>query len=209
MAGYAAYDMASAIIVITFAVLGLTGGFLRQITRLIAIVLGGWAAIQYGPDFIHRLGSIFGQGSAVIIPLLMFLTVYLTVVIVGHLLLKLLRATSPAAGLIDRLMGLALGVLKGAIMVYILTAILLYAAGTTRIRGLGTKGSIVYAWVREHPVTRHQVERVKDQVKFKVIHLVKETKKVLHGEDSGKKDAETRREDAGHGQSSKNEKGDK
>ena len=177
IAGYNAYDMTSALILITFAVLGLTGGLIRQITRLVALVLAGWAAMQYGPDMVDKTGMVFGPGTVVIIPLMTFLVVYFAVVVAGFIFLKLIKATSPAVGLWDRLLGMALGIIKGAIMIYILTAILIHAAGTSRIRGLGTSDSVVYEWVKKHPVTAAQVADMKDQIKFKVKRVIVETKK--------------------------------
>jgi len=179
MAGYAGYDMAAAILVILFAVLGLAGGLLRQIVRILAVALGGWAALMWGPEFIHKMGISMGQSATLIVPLLVFLVVYIVIVLIGAIILKVIHATSPVAGLIDRILGLALGALKGAILVYMITSIIIFAAGSGRIRGMGTHNSMVYNWVQANPITISKAKKIEKTIRTKVTHVLKEQNKKL------------------------------
>lgn len=197
MAGYAGYDMAAAIVMILFAVLGLAGGLLRQIVRLAAVFLGGWAGLVWGPDVVSRLGISMGHSLTLLVPLLVFLVVYLVIVMVGAVILKIIKATSPAAGLIDRVLGLVLGALKGAVLVYMITAIVIFAAGNSRIRGMGTRRSMVYNWVHAHPITVQKVEEVEKTIRVKVIHALKTGKEAIQKEaTTPQKDATQNKDEA-------------
>ncbi len=176
MAGYAGYDIATLLVVIVFALLGLAGGFLRQVIRLVAVLLAGWAAMVWGPDLLKVAGLAQTHGTSLVAPLIVFLVLYLVIIVIGALVLKLLRATSPGISLMDRLLGLLVGAVKGGVLVYIVTAIVIFAAGSARVAGLGTENSVVYAWVKQHPVRMGQVKKVEKKVRINVEHVLKAAK---------------------------------
>jgi len=196
MAGYAGYDMAAAIVMILFAVLGLAGGMLRQLVRLAAVILGGWAGLVWGPILIRRLGLSFDHGTALIVPLIVFLLTYLGIVIAGMVIVRIIRATSPATGVIDRILGLILGAIKGAALVYMVTAIIIFAAGKGRIRGMGTHNSMTYNWVKAHPITTENMIDMEKNIRVKVIHVIKTGKEKVQEAATGLKKDTGQKKDA-------------
>lgn len=112
-------------ILLLFALAGLFGGAVRRVVQVAALIIAFREAWRLAPYIERFFGA--GEGEALsgwgfIVPLLAFALVYLGVRLVGGWFGSLTKGTF--LGLLDRLLGLALGLLVG---VYLLGyACLLY-----------------------------------------------------------------------------------
>ncbi len=119
-------------IVAVSALLGLTRGFVGVAASLTAWVLAGWAAFHFGaaaagllaPDGVPSAGQLF-TGYA-----LSFLVVLLVVGLVGWLVRQAVKSVGLSG--LDRVLGLALGLVRGA---FVASALVLLLGLTALPRG--------------------------------------------------------------------------
>src|SRR3546814_9362626 len=109
-----AVDWVLLVIVAVSALFGLWGGFVGWLASLAAWVLAGWAAFRFGAEVALMLASDGEPGPGQLLAgyALSFLVVLLAVGLVGWVVRKLVQ-TVGLSGL-DRLLGLVLGVARGA-----------------------------------------------------------------------------------------------
>ncbi|WP_342317108.1 CvpA family protein [Lysobacter sp. FW306-1B-D06B] len=119
-----AIDWVLLVVVAMSAVFGLMRGFVGVLASLIAWVLAGWAAFRFGADVGLMLsgdgdvgaGELFG-GYA-----LCFIGVLVVVGLVGWLVRKLVQSVGLSG--LDRALGLALGIARGAFVACALVLLL-------------------------------------------------------------------------------------
>lgn len=111
-------------IVAISALFGLMRGFVGVLASLAAWVLAGWAAFRFGAEVALMIASDGGPGPGQLLAgyALSFLVVLLAVGLVGWLVRKLVQ-TVGLSGL-DRLLGLLLGVARGAFVACALVLLL-------------------------------------------------------------------------------------
>ncbi|MGD8564074.1 MAG: CvpA family protein [Desulfarculaceae bacterium] len=131
-----------------FLIRGLVRGFVREILGLIGVVAAILlSSLTYRPlgDFLQRVIGIQGDwwhavGFVVVLLLVFFLFAYL-----GHGLAKLIHA-GPFSGL-DRLFGSAAGLLKGALLSFILLNVLILSTPFPFTRTMAEKESFMRPYV--------------------------------------------------------------
>lgn len=103
-------------IVAVSAVFGLMRGFVGVVVSLVAWVLSGWAALNYGGDVAAWIAGGAAPGTAQVLGgyALCFLGVLVVVGLVGWLV----RWAMKSAGLggVDRVLGFALGLVRGGVV---------------------------------------------------------------------------------------------
>lgn len=122
--GMTAYDL---VVVGLSALLigrGIWLGFLRQITGLLALYLGYFAASQYHDRILPVLRGISENPKVVFLAsyLVLFVATYVVVMLIGKVLRHIIQLT--IAGWFDRLLGAVVGLAKAAILVVLLHMLL-------------------------------------------------------------------------------------
>lgn len=100
---------------------GFTQGFVLQIVTFIALILGIWASLYFADDmsvFLTRNFDVTGK----YLPVLSFVLIFVLVIVIAHLIGMLLTRFLEMAklGWLNRLGGIAFGVLKMAFIVSVL-----------------------------------------------------------------------------------------
>ena len=122
--GMTAYDM---VVVGLFALLigrGIGLGFLKQITGLLALYLGYFAASQYHDRIFPVLRGISENTKVVFLAsyLILFVATYVVVMLMGKVLRHIIQLT--IAGWFDRMLGAVVGFAKAAILVVLVHILL-------------------------------------------------------------------------------------
>ncbi len=122
--GMTAYDM---VVVGLFALLigrGIWLGFLKQITGLLALYLGYFAASQYHDRIFPVLRGISENPKVVFLAsyLILFVATYVVVMLMGKVLRHIIQLT--IAGWFDRMLGAVVGFAKAAILVVLVHILL-------------------------------------------------------------------------------------
>lgn len=115
-------DVISAFVFLVLLFLGWRSGALRQILRVVAIVV-----VIIGVPFVSPMirSILFGEsgraspGIEVFSLLAAGVLIYITVAVAGWLAVKVLRAASPTLGFMDRVGGASIGAAKAAIIIYL------------------------------------------------------------------------------------------
>lgn len=100
---------------------GFTQGFILQIVTFIALIIGIWAAIKFSDvmaAFLTRSMDITGK----YLPVLSFILIFVLVVVIAHLIGLLLTRffELTALGWLNRVGGIAFGILKMAFIVSVI-----------------------------------------------------------------------------------------
>lgn len=121
-------DLVLAAVIGASALFGLFRGFISALASLLAWLLAGWAAFHYGDQVAVLLAEggtpqateLFG-GYA-----LCFVAVMIVVGLIGWLVKLLVKAVGLSS--LDRLLGLALGLLRGAFIAVIMVLLMAFTA---------------------------------------------------------------------------------
>ncbi|MBL6975376.1 MAG: CvpA family protein [Deltaproteobacteria bacterium] len=152
-------DLAVLLIIVLFALLGLTSGLLMQVLRLVAAVVGVVVALEFSGVAMEAWPSLLsGQPGfrEMLFPAVLFMVVYLLLTLLARLVVGLLRTASTTLSAADRLLGGVAGLIKGAVLCYFLIVVLLSAeiATKSKVQGLDLDGSLAVDFVRGHPMGR-------------------------------------------------------
>ena len=170
-------------IVVLFTFRGLWVGFLRQITTLVALLVGYFIAGQYHDKLFPFLREVTDNPHAVFWTsyVILFVLTYVVTMLLGKGLARVVELT--IAGWFDKLLGGALGVVKAGVLIVLLNMVLsgILAPENTMLRDCylapyleqGTKifrsvikdDTIRKAFVQQMPaITEKEVERSVDGV---------------------------------------------
>ncbi len=171
-------------IVVLFTFRGLWVGFLRQITTLVALLVGYVIAGQYHDKLFPFLREVTDNPHAVFWTsyVILFVLTYVVTMLLGKGLARVVELT--IAGWFDKLLGGALGVVKAGVLIVLLNMVLsgILAPENTMLRDCylapyleqGTKifrsvikdDTIRKAFVQQMPaITEKEVERSVDGVR--------------------------------------------
>lgn len=158
-------DIVIVVLIILSAVVGLVRGFVRE-----AFSLATWgAAIVLSIMFFKQLSAAlpFQIPNAIAQNILAFSLIFLAVVIFGSLINYLINRATKAVGLggVDRVLGGAFGVLRGALLVTLLVLLL----------GLGITGMTeTDVWKKSKLVPKFQqvAEWIKQETPEEVLNLI-------------------------------------
>jgi membrane protein required for colicin V production len=117
-------DVVLGILLILSAINGFTKGFVEELAGLVALVLGIWAAIHFSDVVGQFLTDKFHwtfQHLSIIAFIITFLIVVILVQLIGSFFSKLVKAVN--LGFLNRLAGLAFGMVKGALILSILLVV--------------------------------------------------------------------------------------
>ncbi len=122
-------DIVGLVFVALFLVGGVLSGFLRQVVRLVAL-LGAFLLLSPLTGLVRGLlsGKVDMQvfpGNALTL-LLGWLLGYLAIIVAGSILLRIVRGSSKTISGLDRVLGAALGTLKGGLIIYAVICVLLF-----------------------------------------------------------------------------------
>lgn len=107
-------DIILIILLFLAAINGFVKGFVEELAGLVALILGVWVAIHFSDSVAQFLVDQFSwkfRNISLVAFLITFLLVVVLVNIVGSYINKLVKAVS--LGFLNRLAGLAFGVIKG------------------------------------------------------------------------------------------------
>ena len=106
------------------ALLGVMRGFIGVVVSLVAWLLGGWVAFRYGGDVALMLASDGAPSASELFAghALAFIAVMVVVGVVGWVVRKLVQ--SAGLGGMERMLGLALGVVRGGFIACALVLVL-------------------------------------------------------------------------------------
>ncbi len=171
-------------ILVLFTFRGLWVGFLRQITTLVALLVGYFIAGQYHDKLFPFLREVTDNPQAVFWAsyVVLFVVTYVVTMLLGKGLARVVELT--IAGWFDKLLGGALGVVKAGVLIVLLNMVLsgilapentmlrdCYLApyleqGTKMFRSVIKDDSIRKAFVQQMPaITEKAVERSVDGVR--------------------------------------------
>ena len=114
------FDLTILVITIIFAVWGAKDGLIREIFRFAALLGGFFAGFCYYPDLQVHLTSASKNPQAVsfLAFVIIFLAVAVTILIIGFIIRKIIKFAF--LGWLDSFLGLALGVLKAALITWVI-----------------------------------------------------------------------------------------
>lgn len=120
----AGYDFVIIGILLLFTIRGFWVGFLRQITTLVALLIGYIIAGQYNDKLFPFLRGVTEDPHVVfwISYVILFAITYVVIMLIGMVLAKVVEMT--IAGWFDKLLGGALGLVKAAILVVLINMVL-------------------------------------------------------------------------------------
>ncbi len=116
-------------IIIILLVLGLargfTEGFIKELASLLALILGIWGAIKFSSYTSAQLYNSFDM-SGKYIGVIAFMITFIIIVIIVHLIGLLIDrlVDTMALGFLNRLLGLAFGLFKNALILSVIIVIL-------------------------------------------------------------------------------------
>lgn len=117
-------DVVILIFLVWGAIQGFSKGLIIEIATLVGVILGIYFAIEYSSyteNFLHDFFNISSKYLAYIALAVTFLVVMLIMFVIGKLLTKLINII--CLGLINKLLGTVLGVLKYAVILGVLLLI--------------------------------------------------------------------------------------
>ncbi len=118
------FDFVIIALLLFFTLRGLWVGFLRQITTLVALLVGYVIAGQYHAKFFPFLREVIENPTAVFWSsyFLLFVITYVVTMLLGKVLARVIELT--VAGWFDKLLGGVLGIVKAGVLIVLLSMIL-------------------------------------------------------------------------------------
>jgi membrane protein required for colicin V production len=118
-------DIAIVVILAIAVVMGFINGFVKEVASLAALILGIWGAIKFSAFTAGKLYDYFdmtGQYVGVIAFIITFGLIVVIIHFIGILADKLVKAV--ALGFINRLLGIAFGLLKSVLIMSVFFVVL-------------------------------------------------------------------------------------
>jgi membrane protein required for colicin V production len=118
-------DALIVVVLILSVISGFTNGLVKEIASLAALILGIWGAIRFSTFTAEKLYDYFdmsGRYVGIIAFLITFGIIVVIIHFVGILADKVVSAVS--MGLVNRILGMAFGVLKSVLMMSVLFVVL-------------------------------------------------------------------------------------
>jgi membrane protein required for colicin V production len=118
-------DIAIVVILAIAVVMGFINGFVKEVASLAALILGIWGAIKFSAFTAEKLYDYFdmtGQYVGVIAFIITFVLIVVIIHFIGILADKLVKAV--ALGFINRLLGVAFGLLKSVLIMSVFFVVL-------------------------------------------------------------------------------------
>jgi membrane protein required for colicin V production len=186
-------DIVLLVILAIFLVLGFRKGLLKEVVSIIGLVVAFWAAMMYTKAAAGLVPRLSLPAREAVAFLAILIGVFLVFQLAGFLMRKLIRA-SPLA-ILDRLGGVALGLLKGGLLLSICLLVLTLAPlpkpwadkveGSYAARGMRQVAPMVYHATKAigpglHSLYEHFMAKVDEPTR-------KQAKRVHHMIDEGAK----------------------
>ncbi len=113
-------DVLILVVLVGSTLIGLMRGFVREAVSLVFWVVAIWAAWKFGPLVVPHLGGLLADPS--VAPWVGRLTVLILVLLVGWVIGMLLSLFTGSIGLgvLDRVIGLLFGIVRGMVLVGLL-----------------------------------------------------------------------------------------
>jgi len=120
------FDLIFGAILVFFVILGISKGLFREIFGLVGFLGGIVAGILFAGPVGHWLAERFTSIPFIIFPIMAFLLSFMTVYLLSLMLARWLRSIFEALqlGWLNKLLGGAIGGLKGAVLISLLLLIL-------------------------------------------------------------------------------------
>lgn len=143
------FDIAILAITLVFAVMGVKDGLIREIFRFGALFGGFFAAFCYYQDLGTHLKAVSSNPQAVSVTafIIIFLFVAVLILVLGYIVRKLVSFAF--LGGVDRVLGLILGLLKAALITWVICLNISLLPEKKVEEGFGK--SVVYKTYKELP----------------------------------------------------------
>jgi membrane protein required for colicin V production len=118
-------DLAIVVILILSMVMGFINGFVKEVASLAALILGIWGAIKFSGFTAEKLYDYFdmtGQYVGIIAFIITFGIIVVVIHFIGILADKIVDAV--ALGFVNRLLGIAFGLLKSVLIMSVFFVVL-------------------------------------------------------------------------------------
>lgn len=155
-------------IITCFSLLGAISGFVMQVSRLLAVVVGVGCALFFSDYVMSGLPQAFSEYPGlrqVVFPVAIFLIGFLSILLLGRTVSSALRKIR--LGSVDRALGGLLGAVKGAIIGYFLVSLLVSAqsASGKTIPYLDPNNSYAKEIITRYPIGNYlDKERLKSLI---------------------------------------------
>jgi uncharacterized membrane protein required for colicin V production len=146
-------------LVILFALLGLLAGFVLQVLRLGVTAASAAVALYFAAPLMAALPNVLQAQPAareILAHFALFTACYLVLDVAARLVAAALRTAAGPLSVLDRLAGVLMGAVKGAVLAYFLVSVILATEASSggRYARLETGRSMAASWVRSWPVGR-------------------------------------------------------
>jgi membrane protein required for colicin V production len=130
-------DIIIGALLLFFAVKGFIRGFVREVSFLLGLLFGVWAAFRYYPSLARAMGQVIRlphQVALLLSFILILLSLGLLFVLFGHLLTRLVEKYE-LSGNVNRAGGLFFGLLQGGFILSLLLYFMTSTALPDRVKG--------------------------------------------------------------------------
>jgi membrane protein required for colicin V production len=163
-------DIIIAILLILSAFNGFSKGFVIELTSLVALIAGLFAAVYFSDvtaDFLTSYFSVSSKYLSIIAFTLTFILVLIAVVFVGRIVEKFVDMLM--LGFLNKLAGLVFGVVKGALIISVLIFVINhFDTGKAWLGEKASKGSMLYQYVEPIAPTIYKKLNLPEDIKITV-----------------------------------------
>jgi uncharacterized membrane protein required for colicin V production len=152
-------DIICIVFVAVFCILGLLSGFLSQVVRLAALVgafVLAYSAGAYTKPLLMKWMDVDNVMGDLLALFLGWMACYIAIILIGTIVAKIIKKSSGSIKVLDRILGGALGSVKGFLIVYLIACALVLLREPLKDlvpkKHLDLKGSRLAAFAEEHNV---------------------------------------------------------
>jgi uncharacterized membrane protein required for colicin V production len=157
-------DIAAIGAVALFALLGLFSGFVAQIFRIFALITATFLAVN-APDLVPQLFPAKTEGREIFLHVFSIITIwvvsYTVLAVIFSFIVRRFHRAAPVLSVIDRIIGCALGAVKGFIFIYVSLCILVLMNDKLTEQGFiprnETESSFTWKAVSEHNILKGRI----------------------------------------------------